>query len=195
MLKPFALFGSTLLSLWLALGFSPVVADAADSYVLAPNDVLEIKVFQEDDLESKLRVAQNGTINFPLIGTVNIAGRTPNDAAAVIRTALAKDFLVNPQVSLTVVEYGKRRFTVLGQVQKAGSIDMPEREKVTLLDAIAMAGGYTRIADPSKIMLKRKVDDKDTVQRLNAKIMARDARMAAFEIRPGDVITVGESIF
>ena len=166
-----------------------------DSYVLAPNDVVEIKVFQEDDLESKLRISQKGTITFPLIGVVSIGGKTPQDAAATIRAALAKDFLVNPQVTLTVMDYNKRRFTVLGQVQRAGSFDMPDREKITLLDAIAMAGGYTRIADPTKITLRRKTGGKETVMRFNAKAIARDGSVAPVEIQPGDIITIGESIF
>lgn len=170
-------------------------ADVPPSYVLAPNDVVEIKVFQEDDLESKLRISQQGTINFPLIGVISIGGKSPQDAAAVIRAALAKDYLVNPQVAVTVLEYGKRRFTVLGQVQRAGSYDIPEREKVTLLDAIAMAGGYTRIADPAKVTLRRKSGGKESVMRLNAKVMARDGSVDPVEIQPGDVITIGESLF
>ena len=169
--------------------------DAGTSYVLAPNDMIDIKVFQEDDLASTLRVAPAGTIVFPLIGTVNVGGLTPHDAAAAIRSALARDYLVNPQVTVTVTEYGKRRFTVLGQVEKAGTYEMPEREKMTLLDAIAMAGGYTRIADSGKVTLKRNVGGKDTVLRLNAKVMARDSKTTAFEIQPGDVITVSESLF
>lgn len=175
----------------------PSIAGAADeaSYVLVPNDVVEIKVFQEDDLEAKLRISPKGTVTFPLIGVVAIGGRTPQDAAALIRAALAKDYLVNPQVTVTVMDYGKRRFTVLGQVQKPGSYDIPEREKITLLDAIAMAGGYTRIADPGKVTLRRKVGAEEGVLRLNAKTMARDDRVAPVEIKPGDIITIGESLF
>jgi polysaccharide export outer membrane protein len=120
---------------------------------------------------------------------------SPQEAAETIRVKLAKDYLVNPQVTVTVFDYGKRRFAVLGEVQKAGTYDMPEREKITLLDAIAMAGGYTRIADPAKITLKRKEGGKETIVRLNAKTMAKDDRVASFDIQPGDVITVGESLF
>jgi len=123
-----------------------------------------------------------------------VGGLSPQAASEAIRTRLAKDYLVNPQVSVTVFEYGKRRFAVLGEVQKAGTYDMPEREKITLLDAIAMAGGYTRIADPGKVTLKRKENGKETIVRLNAKKMARN-ELASFEIQPGDVITVGESLF
>jgi polysaccharide export outer membrane protein len=168
--------------------------EAATSYALAPNDLLEIRVFQEDDLACRLRVSPKGTIVFPLIGMVAVGGLSPQQAAEAIREKLAKDYLVNPQVTLTVFEYGKRRFAVLGEVQKAGTFDMPEREKVTLLDAIAMAGGYTRIADPAKVTLKRKEGGKETIIRLNAKKMAKE-NQAAFEIQPGDVITVGESWF
>jgi len=184
-----------LCGLLLSLPEARAADDSLNTYLLASNDMVLIKVFQEDDLQSTLRISPKGTITFPLIGTVAIGGKTPQAAAEMIRDALAKDYLVNPQVSVTVAEYGKRRFSVLGQVEKAGTYEMPEREKVTLLDAIAMAGGYTKIADPSKIMLKRKVGDKESVLRLNAKVMARDASIVAFEIQPGDVVTVGESIF
>jgi polysaccharide export outer membrane protein len=165
------------------------------SYVLGQNDVLEIKVFQEDDLACRLRVSPKGTIIFPLVGVVDVGGVTPQEAAEIIREKLAKDYLVNPQVTVTVYDYGKRRFSVLGEVQKAGTYDMPEREKISLLDAIAMAGGYTRIADPAKITLKRKKDGRETIVKLNAKAMAKDDRVVSFEIQPGDVITVGESLF
>ena len=75
----------------------------------------------------------------------------------MLQDLLAKDYLVNPHVNVNVTEYSKRRITILGQVQKPGSYDMPDREAVTLLQAIGMAGGYTRIADPSKITFKRRI--------------------------------------
>jgi protein involved in polysaccharide export with SLBB domain len=170
-------------------------SDQPPPYALAPNDVLEIKVFQEDDLACRLRVSPSGTINFPLIGVATVGGISPQEAAEAIRAKPAKDYLVNPQVTVTVSEYGRRRFAMLGEVQRAGTYNMPERERITLLDAIAMAGGYTRIADPSKVTLKRKEGGKDKIMHLNAKTMAKDDRIVSFEIQPGDVITIGESLF
>jgi protein involved in polysaccharide export with SLBB domain len=164
-------------------------------YFVGPDDVVEVKVYQEDDLLTTARVSKEGIINFPLLGSVSIGGRTPDDAARVIAGRLAKDYLVNPQVSLTVVEYSKRRFTVLGEVQKPGQYDMPDRDSVTLLEAIGAAGGYTRIADPGNIRLKRLEDGKETVFRLNAKKMANERQIASFEVKGGDIITVGEGIF
>jgi polysaccharide export outer membrane protein len=175
----------------------PETPDAvgATDYRLVPNDVVEIKVFQEDDLHSTLRISKDGTITFPLIGSVVLGGKTPQEAALTIKAMLAKDYLVNPQVNVTVLEYAKRLFTVLGQVQRPGSYELPDSNTLTLIQAIGMAGGYTRIADPSKITLKRTVDGRQTVQHLNGKKMAGGSVESEFAVSSGDIITVGESIF
>jgi protein involved in polysaccharide export with SLBB domain len=163
--------------------------------VLAPDDVVTVKVFEEDDLETSARISRDGLLTFPLIGAISIAGKTPDDAARAIADELKKKFLVNPQVTLTVTEYARRSFTVLGEVQKPGSYDMPNLKGVTLLEAIGAAGGYTRIADASKIRVKRVRAGKETVYKLNAKSMASERETATFQIQPGDIITVGESFF
>ena len=165
-------------------------------YQVAPEDVVTVKVYQEDDLLTTARVSKEGTINFPLIGTISIAGRTPEDAARVIAAQLAKDYLVNPQVTVSVTEYSLRHFTVLGEVQKPGDYTMPDRNGVTLLEAIGDAGGYTRIADPANIRVKRiEGGGKESVIKLNAKSMASERQTASFQVKPGDIITVGQSFF
>ena len=171
-----------------AVGKSP-------TYVLAPNDVVQIKVYQEDDLETTARIAQDGTISFPLIGVVAIAGKTVEQAGILIRERLDKDYLVNPQITLIVADYSKRRFTVLGQVQKPGSFEIPSEESVTLLEAIAMAGGYTRLADRAHIRIARTVNDKTTTVTINTKRAADDSKTVAFQILPDDTITVAERFF
>src|SRR5215210_2983012 len=80
----------------------PAERKAANNYVLSPNDLVEIRVFQEEDLRTAARISKDGTINFPLIGVVRIAGMTMQDAAKAVRDLLEKDYLVNPQVSLSV---------------------------------------------------------------------------------------------
>ena len=174
---------------------TPVNSDRQDNYELAPNDLVSIKVFQEEDLDAKLRISKEGTVTFPLIGVVSIGGKTPQEAATTIKELLGKRFVRNPQVNVTVIEYAKRRFTILGQVQRPGVYSMPDRDSLVLLQAIGMAGGYTRNADPAKITLKRTVGGKETVLKLNAKTMANKGTSGAFEIRTDDVISVGESIF
>ncbi|MEO7933350.1 MAG: polysaccharide biosynthesis/export family protein [Chthoniobacterales bacterium] len=162
---------------------------------LSPEDIIQVDVFQEADLQTKARISQAGTITFPLIGEVKIAGMSPENAALLIRNQLAKDYIVNPQVTVTVTEYAKRRFTVLGQVQKPGAYEMPDRDQVSLLQAIGTAGGYTRIADAGDIRVKRTIDGKDTIYKLNAKNIASGKDPNGFIIQSGDIITVGESVF
>src|SRR5262245_52678572 len=106
-------------------------------YVLKPNDVVMVKVYQEEDLTTQARVARDGSITLPLLGTVYIGSNSVEQAIGLIRDGLAKDYLVNPQVSLSIVEYAKRRFTVLGQVNRPGTYEMPSDDQVNLLQAIA----------------------------------------------------------
>jgi polysaccharide export outer membrane protein len=174
---------------------APTAGEAGSDYRIQPSDIVEVTVFQEPDLKSTLRVSSEGTIAFPLIGVVPVAGLPPQLAANGIRDRLAKGYLVNPQVSVTVMEFAKRRFTVLGEVQKPGSYDLPVQQEVTVLQAIGMAGGYTRIANPSKVTLMRNADGKSTTIELNAKRMARGNEESAAIVQPGDVITVAESRF
>lgn len=162
-------------------------------YVLKPNDVVVVKVYQEEDLTVQARVARDGSITLPLLGTVYLGSNTIEQAMNVIRDGLAKDYLVNPQVSLSIVEYAKRRFTVLGQVNRPGTYEMPSDDQLNLLQAIAMAGGYTRIGAPKKITLQRiAVDETQKIYHLNAESMAKDLGEKPFEVLPDDTITVGE---
>jgi len=165
------------------------------TYVLAPNDVVQINVYQEDDLETKARIGQDGTISFPLIGVVPIGGKTVEQAGALIKEKLDKDYLVNPQVTLIVAEYSKRRFTVLGQVQKPGSFEIPSEESVTLLEAIAMAGGYTRLADRGRVKVTRITGDKTVTVTVDTKRESNDAETMSFQILPEDTVTVPERFF
>jgi len=169
---------------------------ADDDHILRPGDLLEVKVFQEPDMDSSLRVAKDGSILFPLIERVSVGGLTPSGAATLIQRLLDKDYLVNPHVALRVIEYAERSYTVLGEVQKPGSFDMPDRASVSLLEAIGMAGGYTRMANPSNVTVKRKVKDQELIYHVNAKKMAASSGPdSTFEIEPDDVITVSESMF
>jgi protein involved in polysaccharide export with SLBB domain len=156
---------------------------------------VQMRVYQEDDLETKARIAKDGTVTIPLIGVVQIGGKTVEEATGLIRDLLDKDYLVNPQVTLTVTEYAKRRFTVLGQVQKPGTYEIPNEENVTLLQAIAMSGGYTRLANPGKITVSRQVGPQKTTLTFDGRAMASDTSTKTFAVMPDDTITVAERIF
>jgi len=167
---------------------------APKAYVLAPNDLVLVKVYRQDDLESRVRLAANGNTTFPLLGTINLGGKTLEEATAQIRELLAKDYLVNPQVSLTILEYAKRRFTVLGQVQRPGTFEIPSEESVDLLEAVAMAGGFTRLANTAKITITRTVGGKKSTIVLDTKAITANGSTSQVGIMPEDTITVAQRI-
>jgi protein involved in polysaccharide export with SLBB domain len=181
------------------LSFSPAQSnfDKTQDYRIAPNDLLDFRVFQEPDLDAVIRVSGDGVANFALIGSVQIGGRTIAEAVELIKNRYRDGYLKKPQLSITVRSYSKKLFTILGQVQKPGSYDMEGATDITLLQAIVIAGGYTRIADPGNITVKRMEGNfsNEKVIKLNAKRMARGEDKIAFAIKPGDVIFVGESLF
>jgi polysaccharide export outer membrane protein len=183
-----------------AVPAQPAAAQAVDAgtaanYRLSANDLIYVKVFQEDDLNSTLRVAEDGTIIFPLIGSVKIGGQSVASATRTIHDLLDARFLVNPQVTLTVLGYANRHITVLGQVQKPGDYNLRDQGSVSLLQAVGMAGGFTRLANSANIIVKRQVDGEEKILHLNGKTMASDNRSDPFVIVPGDTITVTERFF
>jgi len=154
--------------------------------------LLHLKVFQEDDMETKVRVAADGSVTLPLLGNVYLGGKTVDEATAMVRQELARDYFVNPQVTLVVLEYSKRRFTVLGQVQKPGSYEIPSEEVVTFNQAIATAGGFNRLANKRKVTVTRQVGGKTTMLSIDARESSNESQ--TFEILPGDTITVPEGL-
>ena len=174
---------------------APAGPGSAPNYVLAPNDLLEIKVFQEAELDTTARISADGKLNLPLIGELLLGGKTVQQGTRLIRDRLEARFLVDPQVTIRVIEPAKRLFTVLGQVQRPGTYRFPDRETLNLIQAIGVAGGYSRLAAPSRVTVKRVTDGREAVFKLDAKRMASDSTTKAFEIAPGDVITIGERLF
>ncbi len=167
----------------------------APNHVLAANDLLEIKVFQEPDLDTTARISEDGKLNFPLIGEVAVGGKTVQQAIRLIQDRLEARFLVNPQVRIAVLEEAKRLFTVIGQVQRPGTYRFPERQTLGLVQVIGIAGGYTRLANAGNITVRRRVGGKETVLRVDGKRLARDEKAVPFPVEAGDLITVGERFF
>jgi polysaccharide export outer membrane protein len=163
--------------------------------LLAPNDAISVTVYQEDDLATKTIIDKNGMVMLPLLGQVKISGLTTGQATERIQELYDKDYLVNPRVNLIVEHFAERRFAVLGQVQHPGNFDFPQNESVNLLEAIAIAGGYTRLGAPSKVDLRRIENGSPKIFHFDADQMSKDSNKAPFEILPGDIITIGEKTF
>ena len=163
------------------------------NHVLAPNESIQIKVFNEPELDTTARIAEDGKITFPLIGEVGLGGLTVQKGSELLRDRLSKRFLVNPQVSISLVEMNRRLFTVLGQVQRPGTYRFPDHGSLSLVQVIGIAGGYTRLANSSRITVKRMPGTE--VFKLDGKRMASDAGTKPFIIQSGDIITIGERLF
>jgi polysaccharide export outer membrane protein len=186
------------LAAWVLLfliGISASAAESSNEYKLAPNDLLDFRVFQEPELDAVVRVSGDGQAIFPLVGGVAIGGATISEAIELVKARYRDGYLKTPQVTLTVRTYAKKLFTILGQVQQPGSYDIQGGNEITLLQAVGMAGGYTKIADPSNVTVKRLEEGGERVLKFNAKRMARGDDKTSFVIKPGDVISVGESLF
>ena len=168
------------------------VTNARPDYVLVAGDMISVTVYQEDDLNAKVRISNDGSIVLPLLGQVTVGGKTREQAAKIIRDLLAEKYLVSPQVSLDIAEYSKRQFSVLGHVQRPGTILMPGDESVDLLRAIAMAGGYTRLGTGRGVIVQRGQGTEKKSFKLDADAMAKDKDVKIFEILPNDTILVGE---
>ena len=152
----------------------PSVADA--DYKITPSDLLEIEVFGVSELKRTVRVNTSGQIAMPLIGTLSVAGLTPSDAEALIALQYSgKNYLQDPQVSIFVKEFITQRITLDGALNKPGVYPLPGQ--ISLLRALAMAGGGGQLADMENVMLFRMTSDgKSQVEKFDVlKIRKGDA--------------------
>ena len=138
---------------------APAKAAAAplhDDYVIGPEDVLAINVWKEPDISRSVPVRLDGAISLPLVGEVQAGGKTPVQLEQEI-TARLKTYISEPVVAVMVQEMRSKRFNVLGQVAKPGSYLLTSN--TTVLDAIALAGGFRDFAKQKSIYVLRKNSD------------------------------------
>jgi polysaccharide export outer membrane protein len=158
---------------------------------LGPGDVFEIKVYGEAELSGTYRVTGQGEINFPLIGKVPVDGLSPSQVESIITQRLADGFLRNPYVTVFVKEYASKKITVTGQVNKPGNFQY--QPGMTVIDAIAMAGGLADTAMANQAVLTRSQGGLD--QRYEIPIQAiGEGKVPNFPLQPGDSLFVPKSI-
>jgi polysaccharide export outer membrane protein len=156
---------------------------------LGPGDVIEIRVFQQEDMSAPYSVSAQGTIAFPLIGNVAIAGKTPAQVETDIRDRLAGGYLRSPQVSVLVKEFNSRKVSVFGQVRKPGT--MPYGDGMTIVEAVSQAGGFTGMARRNAVTVTRKREGKEIKYTVPVEKIG-EGSAANFYLRPGDVVFVPE---
>jgi len=173
----------------------PAAESGRGDYILQPQDLIRVQILREEELNREVRVSQEYSVALPLIGTVDLKGKTVRQAEEEIRGRYDQDFLVNPQVNVFVVEYWKRFVKVFGAVNSAGVVVFPPEEGLTLLGAISRAGGFSRLADKQKVILTRTTPDgrSETIT-VNADDLLRRGTGEDVALLPDDVINVGERI-
>ena len=174
------------------------------SYVISVNDLIRFEVYKEPDLTTETRVDQDGTVSLPLVKTVMVGGRSISEARDTVRLLYEKDFLVAAHVNIFLVQSSKTnkepvkaklRFTILGQVKKPGNHEILEGEKVSIVQAIAIAEGFTGVANQKSVTVLRTVNGKTEKFELDVKQMMNDSKAKPFEIKPGDMIDVRQTVF
>jgi len=174
------------------------------SYVISANDLIRFEVYKEPDLTTETRVDQDGTVSLPLVKTVMVGGRSISEARETVRLLYEKDFLVAAHVNIFLVQSSKTnkepvkaklRFTILGQVKKPGNHEILEGEKVSIVQAIAIAEGFTGVANQKSVTVLRTVNGKTEKFELDVKQMMNDSKAKPFEIKPGDMIDVRQTVF
>jgi len=161
---------------------TPIVPMAAagggspgDSNKLGPNDRLRITVFGQPTLTGEYTLDGNGVLAFPLIGNVPASGSTTSELQQKIAAKLNPEYLINPSVSAEIVT--RRPFYVVGEVQKPGNY--PYVSDMTAVNAIAMAGGFTRRARKNDFYIRR---------------LDKDGKMVRIEANAGTVLQAGDTL-
>jgi polysaccharide export outer membrane protein len=159
----------------------------ASDYVIGPEDLLQISVWKNDSLSRQLPVRPDGKVSMPLLHDIQASGLTPMQLRDKIAAALA-EFMPNPEVSVTVLEVRSYRVSVLGEVQRPGVLQL--KAPTTVLEAIALAGGFRDFASPSKIVIFRKNGQGTEKLRFNYNRAVSTAAEENLSLRSGDVVVV-----
>ena len=154
---------------------------SAGTYVLGPNDRVRVKVYGEPDITGEYEIDASGQVSIPLAGRMRASGMTTKQLERAITSALSKDIVRDPKVNVEIVAY--RPYYILGEVKKAG--EYPYRLGLTVMDAVASAGGFTYRANESKVYLRRSGSPAEEIYALDAPIL----------VFPGDNIRIPERYF
>lgn len=158
-----------------------VTAPASDQYRLGGGDSIHMNVYGETDLSGDFKVTGDGKVSLPLIGDVPAAGLTVPQLQASIEEAYKQGFLKDPKINIEVTNF--RPFYIMGEVGKPG--EYPYSDGITVLNAVALAEGFTYRAQTKKVFVRHINEDKETVVPLTSSLL----------VTPGDTIRIGERYF
>jgi protein involved in polysaccharide export with SLBB domain len=159
---------------------------------IASHDVLSIRVANELDLSNdQIRVDDDGTISFPFLGSLKVAGLTRSEVEVMIREKLDKDWVLNPQVTVDFKAYDIQYVTVAGPVARPGQVQIPPDHRMDVVEAIGAAGDFLRNADQSDIKVRNTKTGATRIYRYKDLIKSGTAPVF---VEPGETIIVGLSV-
>ncbi|HEY3445515.1 MAG TPA: polysaccharide biosynthesis/export family protein [Myxococcales bacterium] len=163
---------------------------------LGVGDVLEVRVYQEPDLSGAFRVATEGSIDYPFCGRIKVAGLSSSALVDLLTACLKNGFLKRPQVTVFLKEYNSQKVFVFGEVQKPGTFAF--EPSMTIIQAITLANGFTKLAAKDSVIVTRVVVDEKTLQSDERKVKVPvesigEGREKNFFVQPGDIVYVPES--
>lgn len=180
---------AALASFALAGALLPVTAQAA-AYSIASGDLLTVAVYRQDDMTYRLRVDPEGYIRFPIAGRVFVAGNSADAIERTIAAALRKHGYSQPEVVVSVEAYAPRNVFVLGAVESAANVVIPEGSEITAMQAISATGGLSEDADVDGIVVRRFKGGKGTTLKVNARDILNGKVGEDTRLMPGDTVVV-----
>ena len=164
------------------------------STTVGPGDVFEVSVLGEKDLPKEYRIQPDGTVDFPYLDRIKVEGKEPQEIEELIKQELERrKILVNPQVTLLVRQYNSKKVSVVGAVNKPGSVSWTEGMK--LVDAVQLCGGLTSIADGDHVRITRVVGPSKTVTATVSMDDITDGKESDIPLQAGDTIKVEQRVF
>jgi protein involved in polysaccharide export with SLBB domain len=162
--------------------------------MIGPGDLFKVSVLGEKDLPTEYRVQPDGTIDFPYLDRLTVAGLEPQEIADLIKKGLvARKILMDPQVTLVVTQYNSKKISIVGAVNKPGNMAWTEGMK--LVEAISLAGGLTSIADGDHVRITRLVRPGKTVTATVSVDDITDGKLGDVPLQAGDTIKVDQRVF
>lgn len=185
-------FQALLLFAGLLTAFQPLALSQENKgYQIGVGDLLQIEVYDEPELTREVRVLTDGNISFPLLGTLRAAGLTVSELEKGVTTLLGEKYLVNPQVTVFVKEFSN--VYVFGEVKNPGPF--PLFGTLTVFEAVTLAGGFTEVANPSKVKVLRMEDGKEFAMSVDvAKIIKGDSA-EDIQLQANDRVIVPRGFF
>ncbi|MBX3259983.1 MAG: polysaccharide export protein [Labilithrix sp.] len=161
---------------------------------VGPGDVLEVFVVGEEKLPHEYEVSPDGTLAFPYIDPIKVAGLEPRQIATTLRDSLVEaKFLVSPQVQVKVKTYNSKKIQVIGQVAKQGPL--PYQDGMTLVQAISAAGWFTPLADTNHVQVIRQLPNGGAVNAIVSVDAITDNARPDIKLQQGDTIKVDQRLF